>query len=91
MICRHCNEHPVSRPRGLCWTCYYNPTVRDRYPLADHCVCGPHARSGGSMKLPEPTDARPGSEDKIAILAERVRLGMALFHPDDSILKKEDG
>lgn len=31
--CRHCTARPVHRPRGLCWTCYYAPGVRDLYPV----------------------------------------------------------
>lgn len=31
-----------------------------------------------------PTHARPGSDEKIAILAERVAMGMPLFHPEDA-------
>ena len=32
MLCRHCNRVPSNRPRGLCWSCYYKPGVRDLYP-----------------------------------------------------------
>lgn len=32
-ICRHCNRKPVTRPRGLCWYCYYDLNVRDLYPV----------------------------------------------------------
>ena len=31
-VCRNCNRGPVNRPRGLCWSCYYTPGVRDQYP-----------------------------------------------------------
>lgn len=30
--CRHCGRHKVSRPRGLCHTCYCKKSVRDLYP-----------------------------------------------------------
>ncbi len=30
-----------------------------------------------------PTDALPGSRDKLAILAQRLRQGLPLWHPDD--------
>ena len=33
--------------------------------------------------MPEPTTASPGSEEKLAELARRARLGLQLFHPDD--------
>jgi len=29
MICRHCQKSKVNRPRGLCWSCYYRPGVRE--------------------------------------------------------------
>ena len=32
LICRHCRRSGVNRPRGLCWTCYYTPGVRELYP-----------------------------------------------------------
>ncbi len=35
---------------------------------------------------PGPTDALPGSEEKIRVLAERARLGLPLWHPLDARL-----
>ena len=29
MICRHCQKVRSNRPRGLCWSCYYSPGVRE--------------------------------------------------------------
>jgi hypothetical protein len=41
----------------------------------------------GKGKLPSsPTGALPGSPEKVAILAERARLGQSLWHPDDATL-----
>lgn len=34
--------------------------------------------------LPTPTDAEPGSSQKIDVLAERVARGERLWHPDDN-------
>ena len=31
-ICRHCTKSKVNRPRGLCWSCYYTPGVKELYP-----------------------------------------------------------
>ena len=28
-VCRHCTQSKVNRPRGLCWSCYYTPGVRE--------------------------------------------------------------
>lgn len=30
-ICRHCRSSVVTRPRGLCWGCYYTPETKDAY------------------------------------------------------------
>jgi hypothetical protein len=37
-------------------------------------------------KMPEPTDAAPGSLEKLTLLGQRVIRGEALFHPDDKRL-----
>ena len=31
-VCRHCSKSKVNRPRGLCWSCYYTPGVKELYP-----------------------------------------------------------
>jgi hypothetical protein len=31
-ICRHCHAKTASRPRGLCWGCYYTPGIKEQYP-----------------------------------------------------------
>lgn len=36
---------------------------------------------------PEPTRARPGSKQKIRVLAARLRTGCELWHPEDNIRK----
>lgn len=87
MLCRHCRKARVNRPRGLCWSCYYRPGVRDRYPSTSK-----YARRGagvgvGPAPLPaRPTSALPGSAEKIRVLAERAQLGQQLWHPDDAAL-----
>jgi hypothetical protein len=37
----------------------------------------------GRVPLPEPTDALPGTPEKLAVLEERARR-QQLFHPDDA-------
>jgi hypothetical protein len=34
MGCKHCGRTPVTRPKGLCWTCYNVPGVKEQYPAA---------------------------------------------------------
>jgi hypothetical protein len=87
MICRHCEKTPANRPRGLCWSCYYTPGVRELYPSA--CVRGIEDFLGKAPLPPAPTDALPGSPEKVAILEERARRRQALWHPDDAPLDAE--
>lgn len=86
MLCRNCQKVKSNRPRGLCWSCYYTPGVREQYPSTSK-----FARRGvkdfyGRTQQAEPTDALPGSEEKIRILMERARLGQTLFHPQDATI-----
>ncbi len=85
MICRHCHFGPVSRPRGLCWSCYYTPGVRDLYPSTSKFGRrGLGNFNGNGAMPPMPTDAPPGSEEKVRVLMERAQNRQALWHPDDA-------
>lgn len=90
MLCRHCHRHRPNRPRGLCWSCYYAPGVRDLYPSTSK-----FARRGicdfiGRVQLPLlPTRAVPGTPEKVAILEERARLRQDLWHPKDAPMDRE--
>lgn len=80
-ICRHCHKCKVNRPRGLCWSCYYTPGVRELYPSTSK-----YARRGvgmaGNSALPEhPVFVDPGSPEKEALMHERAKAGLSLFHP----------
>jgi hypothetical protein len=78
MICRHCKQECRRlRARGLCCDCFYQPEIRQQYPLLATL-----AERGGAM--PEPTDALPGTPEKVAVLEERARRRQALFHPLDA-------
>jgi hypothetical protein len=85
MKCRHCQREKPSCPRGLCWSCYYTPGVREKYPSTH-----PFGRRGISIfnyshiEPPEPTCARPGTPEKVAVLERRALLGVSLWHPDDA-------
>ena len=90
MICRHCGRKESNRPRGLCWSCYYTPGVRDRYPSTSKFARrGIDDFNGPVVLPPEPTSAVPGSPEKVAVLEERARLGLALWHPDDAVMDLE--
>jgi hypothetical protein len=83
--CRHCTTGTVSRPRGLCWACYYTPGIRDCYPSTSKYGRRGHGPAGYRLPpLPDPTDAQPGSPAKVAILEARCAAGEQLFHPEDA-------
>ena len=85
-MCRHCQKTRSNRPRGLCWSCYYTAGVRMLYPSTSKFARRGVGNFCGSAPLPAfPTDAAPGSEDKIRVLMERAVKRQALFHPDDNL------
>src|SRR5438876_918710 len=85
MLCQHCQQAKISRPRRLCWACYYKPGVRDLYPSTSKFGRRGVGNFCGNAPLPAfPTDALPGSLEKMAVLEERARLRQSLWHPDDA-------
>ena len=85
MLCRHCTKRKATRSRGLCWTCFYSPA------RALYAADGPqkYARRGvadtyAPRPLPEPTAARPGTPQKLAVIEARAAARLALFHPADA-------
>ena len=85
MLCRHCQRSKVNRPRGLCWSCYYRPGVRDQYPSTSKFARrGVGNFAGAAPVPPRPTAAMPGSAEKLAVLEERARMKLSLWHPDDA-------
>jgi hypothetical protein len=90
MLCKHCQRVPSNRPRGLCWTCYYKPGVRELYPSTSKFARrGVEDRVGKVALPPTPTRALPGTPEKVAILEERARLRVSLWHPADAPMDAE--
>ncbi len=90
MMCRNCQKSKSNRPRGLCWTCYYAPGVRELFPSTSKFARRGLGSFNGNAPLPdEPTDASPGSDAKIMILMKRAAKRQALFHPQDSIVASD--
>jgi hypothetical protein len=90
-LCRHCLTWRVNRPRGLCWTCWHTPGVCALYPSTSkfsRCGVGQGNFTG---KLPEPTDAWPGTEAKVRVLCERAARGEQLHHPHDTKITMTTG
>jgi hypothetical protein len=86
MMCRHCECTKANRPRGLCWSCYYTPGVRENYPSTSKFAQRGINDFNGRAPMPIPTRALPGTPEKVAVLEERARLGQALWHPLDAVL-----
>jgi hypothetical protein len=85
MVCRHCHQGKVNRPRGLCWTCYYRPGIREQYPSTSKFARRGVGNFISVVPMPtRPTAALPGSAEKLAVLEERARLNQALWHPEDA-------
>lgn len=82
--CAHCLHRVATRPRGLCWGCHTNRTVRALYRI--HSPTGHGAAlSVGEKPLPDaPTDAAPGTAAKVAVLRARAKAGVQLHHPGDA-------
>jgi hypothetical protein len=84
-ICRNCSKCKVNRPRGLCWSCYYSPGVKDRYPSTSKYARRGLGNFNGNRPLPDrPTAAAPGTPEKLAVIEHRANLRQALFHPYDA-------
>jgi hypothetical protein len=81
--CRHCNFRSANRSRGLCYTCFYVPGVKDMYPSTSK-----YARrgvtTGGSCAPLVPTTAPPGTPEKLLVMEHRAAQGQAIFHPFDA-------
>jgi hypothetical protein len=99
-LCKHCRGRLAYRPRGLCSRCYFTPAVRESYPPdpangSDQACRGDGVRGGRAYRSPvgrrcpknlplTPTDAMPGTAEKVEVLRERARQGVSLWHPGDA-------
>ena len=91
MICRHCQKSRVNRPRGLCWSCYYRPGVREQYPSTSKFARRGVGNFCGQAPLPAiATAAVPGSQEKIAILIERAQRNAAISNFYDAARLMDD-
>lgn len=83
-LCRHCGKGNASRARGLCWSCFNRLDVRHLYPITSKFCRRGVLDFCGKARLPEPTTALPRTPEKVAVLEERARLGLSLWHPLDA-------
>jgi len=85
--CRNCRHRKAHKARGLCWCCYHEPGVRDRFTSGHRSAYRGRGLGNGGFELPPgPTSAPPGSPEKVAVLEERVLQRVQLWHPGDARL-----
>jgi hypothetical protein len=87
LTCRHCEQRCESLiARGLCWPCYKDADVRNKYPpvldVPPKVTRDQKERQGRPPR--DPTQFEPGTEGKIEVMAERVRRRETCFHPRDA-------
>ena len=86
MNCVHCQGRKASCPRRLCRSCYDRPDVREQHKK----LWRTHKKFMSGVGLaatddePEPTDAMPGSEDKVRELVRRAGEGKRLWSKEDA-------
>jgi hypothetical protein len=84
-VCSHCFQRPqaasgIPRHYRLCPSCYFSPIVRKMLGVPGQLM----APRGVKPEDYEPTDAMPGSPEKVAVMADRLARGLPLYHPLDA-------
>ena len=91
--CQNCGIRRANRPRQMCYTCYYRtPEARDNCPSTSKFAprsCPDRDYVSGRALPPAPTEEVPGTEAKLAVLAERFSLRASLWHPGDFPAKND--
>jgi hypothetical protein len=83
--CRNCKVKKVNRPRGLCWTCYCTPGVRDSQLITSkHALRGNGIKSSGLPHIPLVTERQ--TSERIEELSSLAREGRPLFGEGDSVV-----
>jgi hypothetical protein len=91
-LCQHCGVRAVKYPpRQLCRKCGVDPALRQQYrPMrVNYNQYAPGSRGAvyGAEASLVPTPARPGTLEKMDVMAERVMKGQPLHHPLDGRVK----
>lgn len=84
--CRHCDRHCRHHARGLCRGCFDRREVRKLYRVLKGRAgsCKPYDPEGEMPAAGEATEALPGTDEKLRVLAERLAAGVGLHHPADA-------
>lgn len=82
--CLNCRQPRSIDRRGLCKRCYSQASIRSKYPRGMRADSG--GRGGNNLIPPipeDPTDAQPGSNEKMIVMQERIEAGFRPHHPMD--------
>lgn len=84
--CKHCRRDVYLDRRGLCNGCYRNKVIREQYPSL--CNARENTKTvvhnNNLVPCARPTDALPGTEEKILVMRDRFRRGEQIHHPEDA-------
>jgi hypothetical protein len=83
--CRNCRRRYRCHARGLCRACYLDLDIRRRF--AGYPTSRPQVLTGppvAPQTAEQPTPHQPGTEGKLAVMAQRAAARLPLFHPQDA-------
>lgn len=84
-VCLHCGRRKRRLgQRGLCSRCYENRDIRCKYPMRSNVCRGVGLIVAKDLKGWMPTNALPGTNEKLMVLEYRASKGWPLWHPDDA-------
>ena len=76
-----CGRRMNSKRHDRCWKCRYD----ELWHLTEE---EPREWNGPVPLPPEPTQAVPGSQEKMDVMMERIDAGFQAFHPNDFTWEK---
>jgi hypothetical protein len=79
----------VTRPRGLCWVCFYRPDVRQQYTTIGKGGYRSEPDTNRNVPASGPTTAAAGSIEKLRVMRQRFLRGESLFHEADNLARTD--
>lgn len=88
--CNHCHKRRYIQARGICGTCYRTEGIKELYPAKGNGGSYvPSNNNDAGTIPPQPTDAPPGSLEKVLIMMDRVANGQLPNHPEDIVDREQ--
>ena len=85
--CLLCGKIKAHKSRNLCLACYQRPESKPLKIKIRHRVERDTVELPPPTEMPDsPTDALPGSQEKIEVMSRRYQSGKHLHHPDDAVI-----